>query len=391
MTAVVTEASHPAAEAASRAIEMVDLRSQYLAIKEEIDAAVQAVIDSGSFIRGPFVSDFERALAEKLDVPYVLGVGNGTDALQIAYMAAGVGPGDEVVTTAFSFIATAEAAVVLGARPVFVDIDPTTYNIDPEQLSAALSPRTKAVVPVHLFGQPAEMEPILDLAGRRGIAVIEDNAQAIGATIGGQATGTIGDLGTFSFFPSKNLGCYGDGGAVATRDPELYERVRMIANHGARKKYFNEVPGLNSRLDALQAAILRVKLGYLDTYTEARRLAADRYDTLLRGIDGLVVPFRAPGRTHVFHQYTIRILGGRRDAVGAFLRTRGIPNAVYYPECLHRLPVMRELAPTKRSLAHSEAASREVLSLPMHSELTEEQQERVAGALRDALAASSDE
>ncbi len=369
-------------------LEMVDLRGQYASIKGEIDEAIEAVLEAGSFIKGPFVSRFENALAAWIGTPHVVGVGNGTDALQIAYMAAGIGPGDEVITSAFSFIATAEAAVVLGARPVFVDIDPETFNLDPDQVKDRITDRTRAIVPVHLFGQAAEMDPLLDLARTHDLVVIEDAAQAIGAQLGDRQAGTFGHLGCFSFFPSKNLGAYGDGGAVTTADEVLHDRVRMIANHGARKKYYNEVPGLNSRLDALQAAILHVKLRHLDTFTQSRIAAADRYDALLGNLDEVLLPVRAPDRFHVFHQYTIRIRGKRpdsRDRVAATLKELGIPFAIYYPVCLHHLPVMRIAAGEPDRLPHAEAAAGEVLSLPMHTELTPSHQERVAAGLREAL------
>ena len=275
---------------------MVDLRGQYLAIQEEIDAALQEVLTTTQFTKGPFVGKFERDLAGYLEGPYALGVGNGTDALQIALMALDVGPGDEVITSAFTFIATAEAAALLGAQPVFADIDPQTFNLDPARIERLITPRTKAVVPVHLFGQPADMDPILEIAGRHGLSVIEDNAQAVGARYKGQRTGFLGDAGCLSFFPSKNLGAFGDGGAVLAQEAALYERMKMIANHGSRKKYYNELVGINSRLDGLQAAILRVKLRHLDAYTEARRAAADRYDRLFQDAEPLTTPYRAPGR-----------------------------------------------------------------------------------------------
>ena len=368
-------------------LRMVDLHSQYLAIKDEIDAALQEVIDATAFIKGPVVGEFECELAAYLEARFVVGVGNGTDALQIAYMAAGVGPGDEVITTPFSFVATAEAAALLGARPVFADIDPRTFNIDPAQIEELVTPRTKAIVPVHLFGQPADLDPILEIAERHGLAVIEDNAQGIGSRYKDRRTSALGDLGCLSFFPSKYLGCYGDGGAVVTNDPALHERVRMIGNHGAKRKYRNEIVGVNSRLDAMQAAVLRVKLRRLDAYTAARRAAADRYDALLTDVPGLTTPYRDPAGTHVFHQYTVRITpeaGVDRDIVGARLKERGVPHAVYYPLALHQLPVFRD-RPGPPTLPEAERAAREVLSLPMHTELTADQQAYVADALRDAL------
>lgn len=374
--------------AAARSIRMVDLQRQYRKIKNEIDAAVQSVIDAGSFIKGPFVAKFEEELAAYLELDHAIGVGNGTDALQIAYMAAGVGPGSEIITTAFSFVATAEAAVVLGATPKFVDIDPKTFNIDTDQIEAHLSKKTRAIVPVHLFGRAANMDAVMEIAGRHGIRVIEDNAQAIGARYDGKPTGGIGDMGCISFFPSKNLGAFGDAGAVVTNDASLNDRVRLIANHGAKAKYHNEVPGLNSRLDALQAAVLSVKLAYLDAYTGARRQAADHYDDLLADVPGLGLPERGPEEGHVFHQYTVRIEGAtgpERDEVARRLREDEIPCAVYYPVGLHRLPVMQSLFGAPPHLPMTESASAEVLSLPMHTELEYKDQQCIAHALETAM------
>lgn len=365
-------------------LEMVDLRGQYLAIKDEIDAAIQEVLDSTQFIRGDVVARFEAELAAYLGGPHALGVANGTDALQIAFMALGIGPGDEVITSAFTFVATAEAAALLGAVPVFADIDPRTFNLDPSKVEALITPRTKAIVPVHLFGQPADMDPILAVARRHGLAVVEDNAQAIGAAYKGRKTGYLGDVGTLSFFPSKNLGAYGDAGAVQTGDAALYERMKMISNHGSRRKYYNEVVGVNSRLDTLQAAILRVKLRHLDAYAQARREAADRYDALFAGHEPITTPYRDPSGEHVFHQYTIRVsaaVPGGRDALAEHLKARGIPHMVYYPVPLHRLPIFAGGGARWGDLAETERAAAEVLSLPMHTELTAEQQEYVAAAV----------
>jgi len=370
------------------ALAMVDLRGQYLAIKDEIDHAIQEVIDATSFIKGPAVSLFECELAGFLEARFVVGVGNGTDALQIAYMAAGVGPGDEVITSPFSFIATAEAAALLGARPVFVDIDPKTFNIDPNRIEGAITSKTKAIVPVHLFGQPADMDPIMAIAKRHGLFVIEDNAQSVGSIYKGRKTGGIGHIGCISFFPSKNLGCYGDGGAVVTNDPEIHERIRMIANHGGRKKYHNEIVGMNSRLDSLQAAVLRVKLRHLDAYTEARRAAAQGYDTLFAESSEIVTPYRAPDSLHVFHQYTVRVTGnaeGGRDEVAAHLKMRGVPYGIYYPVPMHRLPVFGGTSASEGELPNAERAAEEVLSLPMHTELTDDQIRFIAEAVHDAL------
>ncbi|HMB90059.1 MAG TPA: DegT/DnrJ/EryC1/StrS family aminotransferase, partial [Rhodothermales bacterium] len=279
-------------------IQMVDLRGQYLAIKDEIDAAIQAEIDGTRFIKGPMVGQFECKLAGHLDGTYAIGVGNGTDALQIALMALDLQPGDEVITTAFTFIATGEVAALLKATPVFADIDPQTFNIDPAKIEELITPKTKAIVPVHLFGQPADMDPIMEIAERHGIPVIEDNAQGIGSTYKGRKTGYIGHIGTLSFFPSKNLGAYGDGGAVLTNDADLYEKMKMIANHGGRRKYYNEIVGVNSRLDTIQAAILKTKLAHLDAYNDARRTAADRYDALFADHPHITTPYRDPNGLH---------------------------------------------------------------------------------------------
>ena len=368
-------------------IQMVDLQGQYEKIKAEVDAAIHGVIDSAHFIRGPQVGEFECELAGYLGCPFVHGVANGTDALQIALMAQGVGPGDEVITTAFTFIATAEAAALLGATPVFADIDPQTFNIDPSKIEELITPRTKAIVPVHLFGLPADMDPILDLARWKNIPVIEDNAQGIGATYHGQKVGFMGNAGTLSFFPSKNLGCYGDGGAVMTTDKELYERMKMIANHGSRKKYHNEIVGVNSRLDSIQAAILEVKLRHLDAYIAARVEAAAKYDALLGDVDGITTPFRPKDVTHVFHQYTIRVdqnLNGGRDALSAALKEAKVPHAVYYPVALHQLEVFTSGSSkcTHGDMTNTVEAAAEVISLPMHTELTDTQIGYVADAVR---------
>jgi len=371
-------------------IQMVDLRNQYLEIKEEIDAALQQVIDTTSFIRGPEVVAFEQELAHFLDDTEALGVANGTDALQIALMALGVGPGDEVITPSFTFVATAEAVGLLGATPVFADILPDTFTIDPEQVKKLISPRTKAIVPVHLFGQCANMTEIMRIAEEEGIAVVEDAAQAIGATWMGRAAGTIGDIGTLSFFPSKNLGCYGDGGGIVSRRSDLLAQSRLISNHGSKKKYHNEVIGVNSRLDTLQAAILRVKLKRLNAYTAARTSAADLYDELFRDVAGLETPHRDANGMHVFHQYTLRILGNdadRRDALQAHLLANGIPSFVYYPVPLHLLPIYKDHAGSCicGPLPETLRAANEVLSLPMHTELTREQQVYISQSCKDFL------
>ncbi len=362
-------------------VKMADLRGQYEMIAPEIDEAIRSVLEHAAFIRGPEVGELESELADYLDASHVLGVANGTDALQIAMMSLGIGPGDEIITSAFTVFATAEAALLLGATPVFADIDPRTFNIDPEAIEALITPRTKAIVPVHLFGQPADMAPIMEIARRHGLGVVEDNAQSIGAEYRDRKTGCIGDIGCLSFFPTKNLGGYGDGGALSTNDDALYKKARMVSNHGAERKYYNETVGINSRLDTIQAAVLKVKLRHLDTYQTHRRQAAEVYDALFDGHPFITTPYRAPDRTHVYHQYTIRIseeLPGKRDGLAAHLKERRIPHAIYYPVPLHNLPVFARDGRRAGPLDETEKASREALSLPMHPLLTEDEQQYIA-------------
>ncbi|MFK7844525.1 MAG: DegT/DnrJ/EryC1/StrS family aminotransferase [Rhodothermales bacterium] len=358
-------------------IKMVDLRGQYLAIKSEIDEAIQSVLDQTAFIKGPPVKAFETDLAAYVGCEGALAVGNGTDALQIAFMALGIGAGDEVITPAFTFIATAEAAALMGAKPVFVDIDPETFNMDPTKIEALITPNTKAIVPVHLFGQSADLDPILAIAKKHGLYVIEDCAQAIGATYKGRNVGTDGHFGTLSCFPSKNLGAYGDAGAMYSNDADLLHKARMIANHGSQKKYYNELVGINSRLDTIQAAILGVKLRYLDDYIAARQLAAKRYDQLFDAHDDIKTPAIAQTNEHVYHQYTLRVQ--RRDELSTYLKSKNIPHAVYYPVSLHQLPVFESNKASRAGdLTETMQACKEVISLPMHTELTQEQQTYIA-------------
>jgi len=373
------------------AIQMVDLRGQYLRIKDEVDAGIARVLESTQFIRGAELTAFESELSEALDDVGTLGVANGTDALQIAFMALGIGPGDEVIAPSFTFVATAEAVGLLGATPVFADIDPDTFNIDPTAVESLITDRTKAIVPVHLFGQCADLDPLLSVACDHNVALIEDTAQAIGARYKGRAAGTLGGFGTLSFFPSKNLGCYGDGGAILSSIPDWLEQARLISNHGSKKKYHNEVIGVNSRLDAMQAAILRAKLPHLEAFTQDRQRAADRYDALLEDVQEIAIPGRAAYSTHVFHQYTIRVLGNdgaKRDALMAHLKADGIPSYVYYPIPLHLLPIYRDNPDSCRfgDMTHTLQAANEVLSLPMHTELTEEEQITVADSIRSFFA-----
>ena len=361
------------------AIKMVDLSRQYQEIKPEMDSAIQAVLDSTEFIMGKPVREFEAALAKYLQVPQAIGCASGTDALQVALMALGVGPGDEVITSPFTFVATVETMVLLGARPVFVDIEPQTYNLDPARISARLTPRTRAIIPVHLYGHPADMDPILELARKSGLRVIEDAAQAIGAQYHGKWVGGLGDLGCLSFFPSKNLGAYGDGGAILCRENDLAERIRMIINHGSRTRYHHEILGVNSRLDSLQAAILKVKLAHLERWTEARDRIAQRYLSGLSGLQ-LVLPTVLPQVRHVFNQFSIRC--SCRDELAEFLKARGIATAVHYPKPLHQQPAYAGFH-RDVSFPVAEAVSREILSLPVFPEMTGEEVDFVVLSIRE--------
>ena len=360
---------------------MVDVVGQYRRIKKEIDDAIQRVIESGQFILGKEVADFEHAVAEYLDVKHAVGCASGTDALQVAMMALGIKPGDEIVTTPFTFVATTETIALLGAKPVYVDIEPRTFNIDPAKVAKAITKKTKAIIPVHLYGQAAEMDPIMEIAGKHGIPVIEDAAQGMGAEYKRRKVGGIGAMGAISFFPSKNLGAFGDAGMVVTNDDRLAENLRMIIVHGSNVRYKHEILGVNSRLDALQAAILNVKLKYLDQWRDARRVAAQRYSELFRGSD-VVLPYEAPHSHHIYHQYTIRIM--HRDRVARVLSEQKIPHGIYYPIPLHLQEAYRQAGVGEGAFPVTEQASREVLSLPMHTELTESQQSLVVSTVRKA-------
>lgn len=360
-------------------VPLLDLKAQFAAIEPEIRVAIDAVLASQHFILGPEVEAFEQELAAYCGARHGIGVSSGTDALLLALMALGVGPGDEVVTTPYTFFATAGAIARLGARPVFVDIDPLTWTLDPNGIARALTPRTKAILPVHLFGQCADMAPILESAD--GIPVIEDAAQAIGADLHGRRAGTLGTLACFSFFPSKNLGGFGDGGMVTTNDDTLAETMRVLRVHGAKPKYHHALLGGNFRLDALQAAVLRVKLRHLDAWTAARQHNASRYDSLLADIPGLSLPRIVTGR-HVFNQYIVRT--ARRDDLQAMLKSRGIGCEIYYPLPLHLQPCFAGLGYGKGSLPQAEAAAGETLALPIYPELSEAQVTEVAAAVRAA-------
>ncbi|RTH03485.1 erythromycin biosynthesis sensory transduction protein eryC1 [Thermus scotoductus] len=361
-------------------IPILDLTPEVEELWDDLMAAITRVLRSGQFILGPEVEAFEREVAEYLGVKHAIGVNSGTDALVIGLRALGIGPGDEVITTPFSFFATAEAISLVGATPVFVDIDPKTFNLNPDLIAAAITPRTKAILPVHLYGRPAEMDPILDLAEAHGLKVLEDCAQAFGATYRGKKVGTLGHAGAFSFFPSKNLGAYGDGGLLVTNDDEVATLGRMLRAHGSKRKYYNETVGYNSRLDALQAAILRVKLPRVDTWNQARRQVALRYNELLADVPGLVLPEVSEG--HVFHQYTVRVLNGKRDEVQQRLDVQGISTLVYYPVPLHRLPVYGY---PSGSFPWAERLATEVLSLPIWPQMGLEAQAWVAQVLARVL------
>lgn len=361
-------------------IPILDLTEQYRSIKPEIDAAVGAVLAGGHYIMGPNVKALEREIAAYVGARHAVALNSGTDALHLALRALGIGPGDEVITSPFTFVATTEAIGIVGARPVFVDIDPATFALDPALVETAITPRTKAILPVHLYGLPAPMHEITAIARRHGLFVVEDCAQAIGATVDGRHAGTFGDVGCFSFFPSKNLGACGDGGMLTTDSASIVERVQMLRAHGGRVKYHHEVLGVNSRLDELQAAILRVKLPHLERWIAAREAVAQRYDRALREVEGIVVPARVLGARHVFHQYTVRVAA--RDDVRAALEAGGIQTMVYYPVPLHLQQVHRDLGFSPGAFPHAERAAAEVLSLPMYPELSTADQEIVCATLR---------
>lgn len=370
-------------------IQMVDLAGQYQRLKVEIDEAIDSAVRSAKYINGPEVQLFANELASYLGAKHVIPVANGTDALQIAMMAAGVGPGDEVVTPDFTFISTAEAAAALGATVVPVDVRNDDFTLDISRLEAAFTSRTRAVVPVHLYGQCADMDAISEICARNGVVVIEDTAQACGADYQGKKVrgkaATLGHLGCLSFFPSKNLGCFGDGGAVVTNDDALAQSVRKIANHGSRRKYHHERLGKNSRLDTLQAAVLRVKLRHLDAFNVVRREAADRYDTLFTGFQSVVTPVRRADSQHIFHQYTLKVSEGKNLALQSWLKENGVPSMIYYPEPIHRQPAFHGLCRQGGSLDVSKALAQSVISLPMHTELTDEMQVYIAAKVKEFL------
>jgi UDP-2-acetamido-2-deoxy-ribo-hexuluronate aminotransferase len=373
-----------------RPIQMVDLKRQYTKIKSEVDSAVAAVIESAAFINGPAVSEFATSLAAYNGSKHVIPCANGTDALQIAMMALDLQPGDEVITPSFTYIATTEVVALLRLTPVFVDVDPRTFCMDPAALEAAITERTKAIVPVHLYGHAAPMGEIMAIAKRHNLYVIEDNAQAIGSVYrfgegSHKKTGSIGTIGCTSFFPSKNLGCYGDGGAIFTDDDALATRLKMIANHGQSRRYYHEMVGCNSRLDTIQAAVLNVKLKRLDEYIHARRSAADYYDSAFAAHPKITTPYRAPYSSHAFHQYTLILDGVDRNGLNEFLAAKGIPSMIYYPVPAHRQQMFAASGGSNYHLPTTDWLTERVISLPMHTELDDEQLHAISTAVLEFL------
>ncbi len=358
-------------------IAMVDLKKQYESIKDEINKAVLDVLDSTQFVLGKPVSEFECSCAGYLNAKFTAACANGTDALQIAMMALGIKPGDEVITTPFTFVATAETIAIIGATPVYVDIDERTYNIDPSKIEAAITPKTKAIIPVHLYGQAADIDAILEIARKHNLYVIEDTAQAFGTEYKGKKVGALGTVGTTSFFPSKNLGAYGDGGMMFTNDEELYHKLKMIANHGSKIRYVHEVLGLNSRLDTIQAAILNVKLKYIDQWNNARAKNAGLYRKYLADAN-VVLPFVAEYSNHIYHQFSIRV--NDRNGLQNHLNAKGIPNAIHYAIPLNLQPAFKELSP-KAEVPVAEKVANSIISLPMFPELKEEEIEYISNII----------
>ena len=366
---------------------MVDLKGQYNKIKGEIDEAIISCVSSTSFINGPAVKEFQLSLEDYLNVKHVIPCANGTDSLQIAMMALGLKAGDEVICPAFTYVATAEVIGLLGLTPVMVDVDPNTFNLTPLEIEKAITSKTKAIVPVHLYGQSCDMEPIMKIAKKHNLFVIEDNAQAIGADYtfsdGKVAkTGTIGHIGSTSFFPSKNLGCYGDGGALMTNDDELAIKIRMIANHGQEKKYYHKVLGCNSRLDTIQAAVLNVKINHLDTYSNARGEMASLYDLGFNAVDELEIPERQFNSSHVFHQYTLKVKNGKRGDLQKYLSSKGIPSMIYYPLPLYKQEAFQQFVSAEFRLLTSETLCEQVLSLPIHTEINMSHVDYIIGSVQ---------
>lgn len=363
-------------------LQLVDLVNQYKKIKPDVDAAIHSVLDTGHFILGKAVSDFESNTAKYLGVKHAIGCASGTDALQVALMALNIGPGDEVITTSFTFVATVETIALLGAKPVYVDIEPDTFNIDTTKIEAAVTKNTKAIIPVHLYGHAVDMDPILAIAKKYGLHIIEDTAQAMGTEYKGRKVSTIGDIGSISFFPSKNLGAYGDAGMVVTNNDQLAEKLRMIIVHGSKVRYYHEILGVNSRLDSIQAAVLNVKLKYLDEWNEARRKAAGIYNNLFENTPA-ITPKVKDYTKHIFHQYTLRV--PQRDKLAEHLKSKGIPHAIYYPVPLHKQQAYSNFVSPDFRLPVTEQMTAEVISLPMHTELTFEMQEYIASEVKNFL------
>jgi dTDP-4-amino-4,6-dideoxygalactose transaminase len=362
-----------------------DIKQQYASIEAEVSTAVLEVLTSGRYIGGPVVESFEQQFAAYNDVNECVVCNSGTDALYLALRAFNIGADDEVITTPFTFIATSEVINAVGAKPVFVDIDATTFNLDLEQLAAAITPKTKAIIPVHLFGQPVDMTALISIANTHNLIVIEDCAQSTGATWNSQRVGSIGHIGCFSFYPTKNLGGCGDGGAITTNDPEIAAKLRVLKEHGQKNRYIHEEIGVNSRLDAIQAAILQIKLRYLDIWNQKRQAIASRYQQFLDQVPGIIPPQELNGGKGVWNQYTIRVQNNKRDWVRNQLQERGVNTMIYYPRPLHLQPVYESLNYQPGQLPVSEQASQEVLSLPMFPELSEEQQDQVIYSLKDCL------
>lgn len=372
-------------------IQMVDLVGQYNKIKPQVQASINEILDTAQFINGPAVQSFKTELADYLGVKHVIPCANGTDALQIALMSLGLKPGDEIIIPSYTFIATTEVVGLLQLKPVFVDCEKDTFTISPKAIESAITSKTKAIVPVHLYGQSADMEKIMQIAARYDLAIIEDNAQAIGSDYtfsGGNSkkTGTIGNIGCTSFFPSKNLGAYGDGGAIFTNDDELADKMEKIVNHGQSKRYYHDLVGCNSRLDSIQAAILRIKLQHLDEYCDARRTAADFYDNAFNEVKEITIPYRAIYSHHVFHQYTLQLSDAvNRDELVEYLKKKGIPTGVYYPVPAHRQKMFSAMETITHSMDNTEWLTTRVISLPMHTELTTEQLEYICSTIKEYI------
>lgn len=374
-----------------RPIQMVDLKMQYAKIKNEVDTAIQEVMDNATFINGKAVTDFATSLGQYLGSSHVIPCANGTDALQIAMMALELQPGDEIITPSFTYIATTEVIALLKLKPVFVEVDRKSFCVDPEAIKKAITPKTKAIVPVHLYGQSAPLEEIMNISREHNLFVIEDNAQAIGSDYQfkdgtRRKTGTIGTIGATSFFPSKNLGCFGDGGAIFTEDASLADRLRMIANHGQSKRYYHDTVGCNSRLDSIQAAVLNVKLNLLDKYINARRQAADYYDRAFANHQKITTPYRAPYTKHVFHQYTLILEGIDRNRLNQYLAQHNIPSMIYYPVPAHRQKMFEAFGGSNYKLETTDWLTERVISLPMHTELDEQQLEFITSKVLEFAA-----